>query len=168
MDSAAIATALEAQHPSPPLHLDSPTLPKVFAALRSVMIAIGPVFIPRVPRFILADASVPYWHATRPKHVGMPLEEYERLNPEAGCWDKAEEGLAEIVALLKEREAEGPFFLGGEVSYADFVWAGFLVFCKNLGEEEVYGEVVRRGGEGGGVHGRLLEGLEPWLRRCAE
>jgi glutathione S-transferase len=168
MDSAAIATALEAQHPTPPLHLDSPTLPKVFAALRSVMIAIEPVFLPGVPRSILAEASVPYWDATRTEAVGMPLDEYERANPAAGCWDKAEEGVRAVVALLGEKAGEGPFFLGGEVSYADFVWAGFLVFCKNLGEEEVYGEVVRRSGEGGGVHGRLLEGLEPWLRRCGE
>lgn len=94
----------------------------------------------------------------------MELDEYERVHPAAGCWDKAEGAVQEVVEMLRE----GPFFLGGEVSYADFVWAGFLVFCKNLGEEEVYGEVVRRSGEGGGVHGRLLGALEPWLRRCGE
>jgi glutathione S-transferase len=166
MDSRAIATALEAAHPSPSLHLDSPVLPRLERLLRSCMIALEPIYLVRVPKVILNDASVPYWRETRAQAVGMAsLDEYERAHADLGPrWEEAAPALRGVTELLGE--AEGPFFLGGTVSYADFVWGGFLIFMGRLGED-VLEEVLKRSG-GREKHQALLEGLEPWVKRAGE
>lgn len=69
--------------------------------------------------------------------VGMPLDQLEREQGGKQAWEAAAPVLAEVEALM--REHEGPFFLGEEVSYADFVWVGFLIFMQRNGVlEEVY------------------------------
>ncbi|KAK4040970.1 hypothetical protein C8A01DRAFT_35026 [Parachaetomium inaequale] len=167
MDSRAIATALEAAHPSPPLHLDSPALPRLESLLRRVMIALKPIYIVRVPKVILNEASVPFWNETRAAAQGVTsLEEYERANVDLGPrWEEAEPALREVTDLLGEAPpGKGPFFLGNVVSYADFVWAGFLIFMGRLGEDVLEEVLVRSGG--GERHRALLEGLGPWVKRA--
>ncbi|KAL2270771.1 hypothetical protein VTJ83DRAFT_142 [Remersonia thermophila] len=164
MDSQAIAERIEALHPAPSARLDSAPLARLCDIMPRLMPAIRPIFYVRVPGRILGEASQGYWNRTRGELAGMPVEELAARNPEAECWDRAEEGVKEVTALLKE--AGGPFFLGGEASYADFVWGGFLIFLKRQGQE-VYEELLRRSGDGE-VHQRFLEALEPWTKRDAE
>ncbi|KAK4129679.1 hypothetical protein N657DRAFT_640345 [Parathielavia appendiculata] len=163
-DSRKIAAALEEAHPSPPIHLDSPTLAKLEDLMRRIMVALQPVYIPLVPKRLLNEASLPHWHSTRPRWVGTSsIDEYERMNPASEAWDRAENFLKEVTGLLKA-QADGPCFLGREVSYADFVWAGFLIFLRRMGED-VLEEGLRRSGDKE-VHEALLKGLEPWTKRC--
>ena len=44
-------------------------------------------------------------------------------------WTKGQPGLDEIIALLRERP-DGPFVLGKEAGFADFVLAGFWKFAE--------------------------------------
>ncbi len=159
MESRSIARAIDALHPSPPVHLDSPILPRLEELMRRLVPAMYPVFIPRVPEEILADASVPYWVQTRSSWFG-PLERLKQGEEKA--WDAMGPILREVTGLLGE-VGGGVFFMGGEVSYADFVWGGYLIFCQRLG-----GEVFERVLAGSGnpeAHRAFLVGLAPWAER---
>ncbi|KAG7285739.1 hypothetical protein NEMBOFW57_008033 [Staphylotrichum longicolle] len=166
MDSKTIAAHLEALHPSPPLHLASPALARLEALMPRVLRPLQPVYIPRVPRRVLGEGSIPYFLRTRERDLGMTLGQYEAARPWEGCWDAAAGAIVEVTGLLEEGGAGGPFFMGAEVSYADFVWGGFLLFCKKLGEE-VWAEVLVRSGNAD-AHRALLKGLEKWAARDGE
>ena len=131
--------------------------------MRQIMPTFAPIYLPRIPRNVLNEASIPYWRRTREGWINTTLEEYEATKGGAVCFDKMEPLLREVTALLEETKAEGPFFLGGEVSYADFVWGGYLIFCQRMGEG-AYEEVLRRSGNAE-AHERLLEGIKPWTER---
>ncbi|KAL2015377.1 hypothetical protein VTK56DRAFT_5753 [Thermocarpiscus australiensis] len=162
MDSRKIADVIEAEHPSPSVHLDSPYLAKVEGIIARSFAHVAPILLPAVPRTILADASIPYWMETRSKMVGKPLDQFERENPAEKAWDALEPALRDATALLEEN-AQGPFFMGGEVSYADFVWGGFLLFFQRMGPE-TWEELLRRSGNAK-AHLDLLEALAPWSKR---
>ena len=167
MDSLKIAHALEERYPDPPLRMDSPYLTKLvnekdglMAPLRAAMFG---NFVARVPEVLLNEASIPYWEETRNKRVGMPIKEYEALHGgKAGFEAAGRGGMKEVTAMLKEHP-EGPFFEGKEVGYADFVWAGFLLFLKRGGEDLYEGAVEVSGDRS--VHDALLEAVRPWAER---
>jgi glutathione S-transferase len=153
MDSRQIVNRIEAEHPSPSV-LEA-IMPRLMAALRAV-------YFPSVPRNILNDASVEYWYTTRSKVVGMPLDQLERDQGGKVAWDAAQPILHEVEALLKEN-AEGPLFLGKTVSYADFVWAGFLIFIRRNGED-YFEELLRISGDAK-LHKDLLDAIAPYSAR---
>ncbi|KAH6853234.1 hypothetical protein B0I37DRAFT_2439 [Chaetomium sp. MPI-CAGE-AT-0009] len=166
MDSRAIATAIDAAHPSPSVHLDSPILAELEALMPRLMPTLAPEYLLNVPRVILGPASVPYWMETRKRFVGgVELEEFAAKADKGKMWADAEVLLREATALLKRGGNEGPFFMGGEVSYADFVWGGFLVFVRCQGEE-LFEEVLKRTGDAQ-VHKTLLAALVPWIERSS-
>ena len=112
-----------------------------------------------MPKALLNEASLPYWMETREGWFG-PLDELEKGR------DQAYEAMAPIlkeVSAMLEEDASGPFFLGKEVSYADFVWGGYLIFCQRLGEDVIEGVLERSGNAK--VHKEFLEGLAPWTAR---
>jgi glutathione S-transferase len=162
MDSRKIAQALEEQHPSPPLRLSSPYLPKLEALLPKIMPPLRGVYWPLVPARLLNPPSQAYWHQTRAKLAGMPLDQLQREQGGEPAWGKAEEFAKEVTAMLKERE-DGPFFEGKEVGYADLLWAGHLLFVKRLGDD-VFGELLKRTGDGG-LHTGFLEAVGEWSKR---
>ncbi|KAK4166344.1 hypothetical protein QBC43DRAFT_257803 [Cladorrhinum sp. PSN259] len=165
MDSRKIANRLEELYPSPPLHLDSPYQAKIESAMNKIMNHISPVYIPLIPKRILNEASHPHWYRTREITEGMDLDTLWETQGGQKAFDALEQSgdLQEVTGWLKEND-EGPFFLGKEVSYADFVWVGFLVFIKRIGEEDVYGEILKRSGDAG-VHERLLDAVKQWTVR---
>ncbi|KAK0624886.1 hypothetical protein B0T17DRAFT_577537 [Bombardia bombarda] len=162
MDSRAIADHLEAQHPSPPLHLDSPYLARVNGILPRFMTPLRAIIGHLIPLRILNDASLPYWYETRASPEVLE-ERYRTGKQGEATWEAVAPAVAELTALLKENP-EGPFFMGKEVSYADFVWGGFLIFCRRVGEDVFEGS-LKGSGEGGRVHRELLEALKPWSGR---
>lgn len=162
-DSRAIAARLEAAHPTPALHLGSAQLARLEAAMPGLFVALRPVYMPRVPGALLSGPSTAYWHETRPGIVGAPsLEQYAAEHPAEEAWAAAGPVLRQVTAWLAE-DPSGPFFMGREVSYADFVWGAFLLFCRRLGGD-VWESLLREVGDAG-VHLRLLEGIEPWTKR---
>ena len=126
--------------------------------MRRVLRPMYPIFIPRVPKVLLGPASVPYWMETREEWFG-PLDELEKGVDEG--WKDMGEALKEVTEMLRE-DGTGPLFMGAEVSYADFVWGGYLLFCQKLGGDVIEG--VLEGSGDAGVHTRFLEALAPWAR----
>ena len=161
MDSRKIAAAIEQRHPSPSVHLDSPLLPRVEAAVRPAIMPLMAIFYTRVPTHVLNPVSVEYWYRTRGERIGMSVFENERINGGEKAHSAAEEGWKTLTALLKENK--GPYFMGETVSYADFVWTGALLFVKRA-DEELYAEMLSRSGDAS-VHEGLLNACEPWWRR---
>jgi len=166
MDSRKIATRLEELYPTPSLHLDSPYQAKIESAMNKIMTHVEPIFLPLVPKNILNEASNPYWYRTREAWAGMSLDKLWEEKGGEKAWEALEKSgdLQEVVGWLKENP-EGPFFLGKEISYADFVWAGFLLFMKSIGREYGYDQVLKRSGGDGEVHERLLDALKQWTER---
>jgi len=131
--------------------------------MSELMPAITGVYIPLIPVRLLNPASHAYWYATREARFNMPLDQLAREKGGQKAWDDAKPFLDKMTALLKENES-GPYFLGDEVSYADFVWGGFLLFIQRIGVD-VWEDLLRTAGEGGEVHGKLLLGLDRWSAR---
>ncbi|RYO82489.1 hypothetical protein DL766_006324 [Monosporascus sp. MC13-8B] len=162
MDSFEIAQALEKAFPTPSLHLESPYLEKLSAVMPDTMGALVGIFVPLIPERLLNEASKPYWYEKREAKVGMPLDRLAREKGGDEAWKAAEPHLRKVTALLGEN-ADGPFFMGKEVSYADFVWAGCLIFYRRIGDD-VFQKLLDATGDRD-LHLKLLEGVEPWSER---
>jgi len=78
MDSRAIATELERRYPSPPLHLDSETLPEVEALFSKFMTGMRGVLFPKYPPMLLNEPSREYFVRTREERFGMSLAQLEK------------------------------------------------------------------------------------------
>lgn len=162
-DSRVIASEVERRFPNPSVHLDSPVLPKVEEVVSNVMPNLVGIYIPLVPVRLLSEASRPYWYKTREARFGMKLDQVAAERGGQKAWDAAKPYLDQATAMLKENEA-GPFFLGKEVSYADFVWGGFLIFLQRIGND-VWESFAKTAGADADVHNKLLLGLGPWSER---
>lgn len=161
-DSKVIAQTIDKDHPEPPLHLDSPYLTKLEEILPSLMPALSGNYVPFIPKRLLNDASVPYWYSTREAKFGMKLDDLEASQGGEPGFSKAEPLLRQVTDALKENPY-GPFFAGKTVSYADFVWAGFLIFWRRIGEDK-FAELLKRTGDPA-AHEALLKAVEPWSER---
>lgn len=160
MDSRKIVDKIDQTNPEPSIHLDSPVLAKLEEIMPRLMGALRPVYFLEVPGNILSDKSVDYWHETRSKAVGMPLAQLGEESGGQRAWDAAKPIIHEVEVLLKEN-SEGAFFLGNTPSYADFVWAGFLIFLQRNGVIE---ELYKVSGDSQ-LHKNLLDATAPWQKR---
>lgn len=133
-DSKEIAKHIEKLYPNPPLHLNSDYLAKVAAIMPDLMTKIAPDFIPKVPKRILNEASLPYWYRTREEMFGKKLDQVEEEMGGDTAWMNAAESVQKITALLKE-QTSGPFFEGNQVTYVDFVVAGLVRFMERIGDD---------------------------------
>ncbi|GAB7350044.1 hypothetical protein MBLNU459_g0715t1 [Dothideomycetes sp. NU459] len=129
MDSAVIAPVLEELQASPPMHFDHPMTAKVQDAVLKAFTGLAPLILPAVARNLLNPGSKEYFEKTRAERFGMPLPELEKSDKAKNAWETAEAGLSELRDLLRE-DVSGPFFLGKEPSYADFVAVGAMQFMK--------------------------------------
>ncbi|KAF3765207.1 hypothetical protein M406DRAFT_356872 [Cryphonectria parasitica EP155] len=161
-DSRVIATLLEKDHPSPSLHLDDPALKKLEDLMPDIMAAVRGHYILSVPKRLLKEPSLDYWYRTREEKVGMSLDELEKAEGGEAGFAKAAPLLQKVTGWLKEKD-DGPFFIGKTVSYADFVWAGFLIFFRRIGDDK-FSEVLTSTGDPA-VHEALLAAVEPWSKR---
>jgi glutathione S-transferase len=162
MDSLEIAKVLEKEYPTPPAHLDSPYYDRLLEQTKAAMAALPSVYVTNVYDRVLGEASRPYFHETRTKYLGMTIEEYLAKHPAEESFQAAEQYLRNVTGLLKENEL-GPFLMGREVCYADFVWGGFLLFFKVMGED-VWERFLKATGDAK-VHLDFLEALEPWTKK---
>jgi glutathione S-transferase len=143
MESMSIAEALEALQPSPSLQLASPLLPPTQDAVKRVVEALAPIAKPRVPEMILNPGSVEYFERTRSKRHGMSLQDLARseLAGEA-AWTAASEGLMQLQRLLAENMA-GPYIMGADSGFADFVLAGMWRFVQLLDRDsDLFGRLI--------------------------
>ncbi|KAL7926957.1 hypothetical protein ACQKWADRAFT_279127 [Trichoderma austrokoningii] len=163
IESGKIAEAIEKKYPSPTVHLDSPIVGRVGALVDKCMPAMHPNILHKFSQAVLSEKSYDYWVGNYTEKLGMPLAEYERRLGGEKSWAEALPPLIELTGLLKQRQAEGPFFLGKDISYADFIWAGALFFVKRV-DGNLFQELLNRT-EARGVHERFFEECAPWMKR---
>ncbi|RFU77503.1 thioredoxin [Trichoderma arundinaceum] len=161
MDSYKIADIIEEKHPEPSLPLNTPVQLRFRTIMINFMDKLAPIYVPGVAQRVLGEESLDFFLASRQEDVGMPLDDYGKQHG-PGAFEKSEPFAREITALLKETPS-GPYFMGDTVSYADFMWAGILLFFKCLGTE-VYEEVLKRTGDAA-AHTKFLDALSLWTER---
>jgi len=157
MESKKIALKLESLHPEPPLHLDSPVLPRVEPILHNIVTCFRPLFVPLVPRMFLNPASQAHFIPSREKGVGKSLDEFGK-GADQGV-ENAKPHVKELAGVLGEHP-EGPFFLGKEVSYVDFVVVGWLRMMARMGVAERIWAL-----DGGSELKALYDASAKWLER---
>lgn len=134
MDSAAIATELEALYPEPSLHLDTGLHEQILPILGQVVVPLIPVFMPRIARDMLVESSVPWFREAREKRFGISLEELERAKGGEQAWVAAQPGFEALRRFLTEhKQDEGPFVLGSQVSYVDFMLVSMAEAFRRIG-----------------------------------
>jgi glutathione S-transferase len=179
MDSLAIARALESAHPHPPLRLDdaavAPLDERASAARERAVTALYAVLIPKIPRNVLGEASLEYFHRTREAWLGKTLDEFEATGErEEEAWAEARKGFVEVGGVL--RETEGPFLMGhereflppalrgrladGAACYADFSCVASMQCIRSIDEARFQRAI--------GLDAALkaqYEACEKWLER---
>jgi glutathione S-transferase len=160
MDSKNIATRIEADTPTPSIHLDSPYITRIEELVGSLHVAFRPAAVALVPDRLLTAASAPYFRETRAKRFGAPLDEIAKGAGKAT--DDARPLMLKITAMLREN-TDGPFFMGQTVSYADFVWIGYLLFVQRVGDD-VFKKLMDASGDDK-PHVALLEAAKTWTAR---
>lgn len=143
MDSRKIGEVLEKLQPFPKLHMERGDLiDRTQAAVGGTLANLGPIGMPRIPERLLNPRSAEYFHETRSKRFGMPLPELAKSD-RAGenAWKNAEPHLTELKNILNEVKS-GPYVLGEEVSFPDFIIAGLWHFVKLLDDN---GDLYDRG-----------------------
>lgn len=161
MESRTIATALEEEFPSPPLHLNSPILAKVEALMPKITAPLSAISRPRTPRDLLNERSIYYFKKTREERLGMPLDEFEKSeNGGEKAWEKATPHLTDLAELLKQ--TGGPYFMGEIVSHADFVVVGFFQFLKRVSYDD---DVFDRAMQIDASFLALYQACTQWLKR---
>lgn len=136
MESAAIASALESRYPEPSLHLETGLHEKFEAAFGKIGGPLVPVIMPRIARDKLAESSVPWFQEARAKRFGMSLEELERTKGGEQAWQAAEPGFEDLRRFLTDHKRdEGPFVLGSQVSYVDFMIVSMMEAFRRIGND---------------------------------
>lgn len=160
-ESLAIAHRLEQQNPQRSLRIDSPNTDVVIKLTEKIMYAVLPDFVPKVPKRLLADASLEYWYRTRQEWFGgIKLDDLERRQGGHQVYQKARADIKQLGEML-QKVRSGPFFEGDTPTYADFVWVSFLYFYEKLGDD-IFQKLV---GEDYQPHLALLEACRPWFSR---
>nr|OQO16803.1 hypothetical protein B0A51_15822 [Rachicladosporium sp. CCFEE 5018] len=158
MGSSAIVERLEAMHPTPEVHLDSPYLPRVSELFSSIYAATDAIIIHGVPDLILNDASKPYFLEDRKKTLGRSCEAYMQARGREHMLEAVQPHIRELGKVLREN-GEGPFVLGGSVSYADVMIVGWMKFWERLGVLE---EMIKADPQPLKL---LLEASQQWIAR---
>jgi glutathione S-transferase len=161
MDSRAIAAAIEERYPSPPIELKPPVEEKVRPDFIEAFTELQPVYVTTVYRRLINEASKPYFRETREAVFGKTLEQVEEENPAEAAFEKARPGLTRLTEHLKRNG--GPFFEGEKVTFFDIVYAGMLLFFKDMGDD-IWGLLLKSTGEGE-VHEKFLEAMSPWTKK---
>ncbi|KAJ5217235.1 glutathione s-transferase [Penicillium chermesinum] len=120
-ESSLIAAKLEEIQPSPSLHLDAALQAEADKVVRMACFPLYARYMPLVAREIIDESTLPAFEKTREARFGMTLQEMEAKAGD-GIWDAAEPGFVAAGKLLSEHKVdEGPFILGSQVCYADFI-----------------------------------------------
>lgn len=94
----------------------------------------------------------------------MSIDELERTQGDREEVYSSQKGirdeLKQVTDLLNETKDQGPFFEGDKPTYADFVWAGFLIFMRKA-DEEGFEKLLEATGDRE-AHVRFLEAVKPW------
>jgi len=127
--TSSLSLSLSSTYPFPSLYLDSPILPKLKALVPKIMLSMAPTVMPRIVHHILNGRSVKYFHETRTKRFGMPLDELEKSKKVARGCGRVRLGLEEVANLFKENG--GPFFVGQDGKCTHLILA-MAILCEAM------------------------------------
>jgi len=161
MDSQKIIEKLDVLHPDPPLLLDTKAHEPVHSALMSITMALKPTILLAAQRNILGEPSASWFAEDRKQRFGKSLEQVEQDEGGAKAWSAAQPGLEDLKAeLSKHKRDDGPFILGGTVSYGDFCIAGFFEWVERA-DRALYKQIC----DYDESFTRHHEACQPWLMR---
>lgn len=139
MNSANIVKVLEDLHPSPSLHLDAKLHGPIQEAMDGLAFVVWWPALPQVPSMLNPTSSV-YFEETRKVTFGASLKEVADMKGGDAAWETAAApgGPAEKLkdVLTKHRKDEGPFTLGSEPSYGDFIVASVFECVERCHAED--------------------------------
>ncbi|KAJ7645542.1 hypothetical protein DFH06DRAFT_1211663 [Mycena polygramma] len=164
-DSARIATYLDSTYPDTPKLIPAVThvLHKAFfAAYDSATDPLVPYIIPAVAK-ILRPSSEEYFVRTREASFGKKLPDVVPTGEaHEEAWKKVEDGFGKVDKWLNEGPNKGaPFVMGDQVSFADFMIAGEMQWCKTgFGEDsELWKDMMKWHG---GRWAKLVNNLQKY------
>jgi glutathione S-transferase len=161
MESSKIVAKVEQLVPSPPLHLDLGLHEAAAELSFAVLVAVIPDLYLEVEK-TLNEPSRSFFVERRCERAGV--SSFQELQEKAGgekARPKIEAAVQRLREFLKENKRdEGPFVLGGEVSYADLVVVALLEALER-GSRELYELVV---GDAEELR-RLHEACRKWAGR---
>ena len=161
MDSVDIASHLESKYPEPSLRLGAND--KAQAIVFQAALPLFPEFMPRIRDHLITEHSLPYWIRSRETLFGMSIDEFTRTKGGEKAWEAAGPGLQAFSKLLSDHKLDsGPFILGSQVCYEDFVLVAFLESSRRT-SEEMFTRIT-------GFHasiGSLYAACSKWLERSS-
>ncbi|KAK3684544.1 hypothetical protein LTR37_020186 [Vermiconidia calcicola] len=164
MNSINIVSALEQRYPEPTLHLDAELHGPITEAVEGLLFVIWWDALASIPRGVLTEKSASYFAEGRAAYFGTSLDDLAATKGGEKAWEAAAVpgGPADKLkdVLTKHRRDQGPFALGSQVSYGDFVAVG-LFECVERSHLESYERLM-------GLHDTfktLHEACRPWLAR---
>ncbi|GIZ38529.1 hypothetical protein CKM354_000194500 [Cercospora kikuchii] len=135
MDSARIAPVLEKSRPEPSLHLENGLHEQAGPILGQVARPLLGVFYPLIMLEVLLDDVAPYWRAKREAAFDCTIEEFEAAKGGEGAWQAAQPGFDAMEKFLKEnKKDQGPFILGSQVCYGDFIIAAMAEAMSRINQ----------------------------------
>ncbi|KAK8058144.1 glutathione S-transferase [Apiospora phragmitis] len=167
-DSLAIAHKLEELYPEPKLAgIETPAFDRLSKdLLPAIMGDLKRVYFSLLPERILNKASYEFWQTTRAEALGLGQRPSELTDADRDdAWQQLEASgkLKQITALLNVNTDKGALFEGKDLTFADFAWAGFLIFWKRIGDAE-YEKVLELTGDKA-RHLLFLEVMQPYIKR---
>lgn len=133
-DSANIIVELEKQCPEPSLHLENGLHAQAGKLLGGIAFPLLKILYPTIARNIVMDKYVDWWVEKKETMLGMTMQEFEASGGE-NAWKAAEPGFAALKEFLaSNKKDEGPFLLGSQVCYGDFIIVSMLESMRQIGD----------------------------------
>lgn len=163
-DSINCAEKLEAAYPEPSLFLDAHTHESVTDAVNAVWFNIAADALPLFTREVLTKDAAIWFEEDRKQRYGMSLDELSALKGGEEMWKavRAPDGVLEKLkdCLTKHKKDSGPFVMGSQVSYADFVIAAMFE-CFERCDTTSYQKIMSYDQSLKDLH----QACRPWLQR---
>jgi glutathione S-transferase len=158
MDSSAISQYLETTYPSPSLPLTSSLGAEIESKSNMPISEIMRVAVtPREVKVLRPEAEQ-YFRQTRGEALGVDKLE-TLLEDEEEMWKSVDGGMSEVNSLLMMNQGKGPFILGDQATYSDFVVVG-LLHAMRVVDEDVWKRVCQYPG-----FKRIYDGCAPFMEK---
>lgn len=164
MNSANTVKELESSHPEPSLHLDAGLHGPATETVEALAGVVWWDALAQLPKTCLNERSAVYFEETRRARFGASLDDVAAAKGGEQAWKTAAApgGAAEKMGqfLTEHKKDEGPFILGSEPSYGDFIVASVFECFERISPSD-YEKLIS-------LHPTfrpLHEACRPWLAR---
>ena len=163
MESNNCAEALESLYPEPSLHVDAQLHRDIMKEVDQVANHVFPLALIICVRRCLPERSAKFFLEDRERRFGISLEDLSTFKGEE-AWKAGETsgGAFEQLKneLHKHKKDDGPFILGSQVSYGDFIIASMFESMRRV-DKQLFDRLVGYDSS----FKRLHEVCQPWLEK---